>query len=448
MTGAAPLPRFRRVGYGIGDIGFNIYFTTAGLYLLYYYTDVLGLPAATAGWITGAALVWDAFCDPLMGYLASRTRSRWGRYRPYILFGTVPLALSWVLIFVPTGFTGAKLVVFTLAAQMLFRTLYTVVSMPYLSLSAAMTSDSTERGRLAALRMICASAAGLLIAFFTLKLAAWLGGGDDMRGFLLSAMLFGLVGITAHMIVFLTSAEDPALADLPRPEIAGVWRMLRGNRPFWIVAGWLMAGSVASTLFNKTFPYFFKYSVGRPDLIGAILAVSILASMLSIPFWEAVMRRTSKRNITLFGFGVLIIGSFGFVMAGTSIPAYFVVAVIIGFGNGAGYLAFWAMVPDTVEYGEWQTGVRAEGMVFGLISFIQKAALGAAVIIVGEVLSLSGYVANRPQAPETLAAIRQLMVWAPTVLGGVGVAIIWHYPIGRERHAELVEAIRTREGMA
>jgi GPH family glycoside/pentoside/hexuronide:cation symporter len=441
---APPLPRWRRYGYGFGDVGFNIYFTTAGLYLLYYYTDVVGLSAATAGWISGAALVWDAFCDPLMGYLASRTRTRWGRYRPYILFGTVPLAASWVLMFLPTGLEGAALIVFTLAAQILFRTLYTIVSMPFLSLSAAMTSSSAERGQLAAARMVCASGIGLLVAFFTLKLAAWLGQGDDMAGFLRAAILYGSIGIVAHLVVFFTSTEDPLLADLPRPDITGIWRMLRGNRPFWIVAGWMMLGSSAQTIFTKTFPYYFKYAVNRPEMIGSVLALSILCSMLSIPVWEAIMRRTSKSRITVMGFFVIVAGGLAFAFAGTNLAAYFAVAVIVGFGNGAGYLAFWAMVPDTVEYGEWQTGVRAEGMVFGLISFIQKAALGVAVIGVGQALSAAGYVANQPQSPQTLEAMRDLMIWAPIILGGLGVIIIRRYPIDKVRHAELVAAIAAR----
>jgi GPH family glycoside/pentoside/hexuronide:cation symporter len=127
---------------------------------LLYYTDVLGLAPATAGWIFAAALAWDAVTDPVMGYIASRTRTRWGRYRPYLLFGAVPLAASWALIFLPTGFTGTALTLFALAAHMLFRTCYTVVSMPYVSLSAVMTSDSHERGVLAGFRMVAATGGG------------------------------------------------------------------------------------------------------------------------------------------------------------------------------------------------------------------------------------------------------------------------------------------------
>jgi glycoside/pentoside/hexuronide:cation symporter, GPH family len=448
MTARVPLSRVRRIGYGIGDIGFNLYFTTAALYLLYYYTDVLGLAPATAGWIFAAAMIWDAVADPVMGYLASRTRSRWGRYRPYLLFGAVPLAASWVLIFWPTGLTGGALVIFTLAAHMLFRTVYTIVSMPYLSLSAAMTSDSTERGILASIRMLSATAAGLCIAFFTLKLAAVLGGDDALRGFYYTAILYGCLAAALHFGVFAATAEDPAASEAPLPDAAGLWRMIRGNRPFWIVAGWLMVGSTASTLFGKTLPYLFKYGLHRADLIGPALAAITATAMLSIPFWTVVMRRTSKRTVCLAGSIIGVIGYAGFAAAGDALPMLFAALAVLGFGGGAGFLTFWAMVPDTVEYGEWQSGVRAEGIVFGLISFIQKAALGVAVGVLGELLGLVGYVANQPQTADTLAAMRWLMTTGPAALGIIGALIIARYPLDRRRHADLVDAIATRRAAA
>lgn len=444
MSATAPLPRFRRIGYGVGDVGFNLYFTTASLYLLYYYTDVLGLPAATAGWIFASALIWDAIADPLMGYIASRTRSRWGRYRPYLLFGAVPLAASWVLIFWPTGLTGSALILFALAAHMLFRTVYTIVSMPYLSLSAAMTSDSTERGVLASIRMLSATAAGLCIAFFTLKLASALGGGDTLRGFLYTAILYGFLAAILHVGVFVTTVEDAAVNDGPLPSVADLWRMIRGNRPFWIVAGWLMAGSTASTMFGKTLPYMFKYDLNRADLIGPALACLTACAMLSIPFWSWAMRRTSKRTVCVAGGVIGLVGYVMFAAVGSAVPILFAALAVLGIGSGAGYLTFWAMVPDTVEYGEWQSGVRAEGIIFGLIAFIQKAALGLAVGVLGELLGLAGYVANQPQTPDTLTAIRGLMVLGPVLLGIVGVFVIYRYPIDRARHAALVHAIRER----
>jgi GPH family glycoside/pentoside/hexuronide:cation symporter len=230
----------------------------------------------------------------------------------------------------------------------------------------------------------------------------------------------------------------------PLPDAAGLWRMIRENRPFWIIAGWLMAGSTASTLFGKTLPYLFKYDLDRPDLIGPALAAITASAMVSIPLWTLAMRRTSKRAVCLAGSVAGIIGYAGFAAAGSNLPALFASLVVLGLGSGAGYLTFWAMVPDTVEYGEWRSGVRAEGIVFGLISFIQKAALGVAVGVLGELLGLVGYVANQPQTADTLSAMRYLMVAGPAALGVVGAIIIGRYPIDRQHHAELVKAIESR----
>lgn len=449
MTGAdesGKLTWARRLGYGVGDIGFNLFWTTASLFLLLFYTDVAGLPPATAGWVFAAALVWDAVTDPVMGYLASRTRSRWGRYRPWILFGAVPLAASWALMFAPLGLNGVALTLWALAAQMLFRTFYTVVSMPYVSLSAAMTSDSSERGLLAMIRMLSATGAGLAIALATLPLVEQLGGGDQARGFFRVALLYATLSVALLLMVFAASREDPAASTAPLPSMADMARMLGSNRAFWLVAGFMLMGAVASTFFGKTIPYHLKYDAGREALIGPSLATITGAAFLAIPLWTALMRRTSKRTVALAG---LALGSVGYVLFfaghGAGKAPFFATLAVIGAASGAGYLSFWSMLPDTVEYGEWKTGVRAEGIIFGFISFVQKAALGIAVGTLGQALAGIGYVANQPQAPETLAAIRQLMLWAPILCAAAGATIIWFYPLDRATHARLVADIRIRQ---
>lgn len=441
---SAPLSWPRRLGYGVGDMGFNLFFTTASLFLLLYYTDVAGLPPATAGWIMAAALVWDAVTDPAMGYLASRTRSRWGRYRPWILFGTVPLAASWALIFLPTGFTGLALALWALAAQMLFRTCYTIVSMPYVSLSAAMTTDSRERGVLAAIRMLSATAAGLGIALSTLPLVARLGGGDEAAGFFRVALVYGVLASGLLLLVFATSREDPAAHEAPLPSAADMVRMLGANRAFWLVAGSMLMASFGSTFFGKTIPYHLKYDGDRAALIGPALATITGCAFLAIPLWTALMQRTSKRIVSLCGTALGVAGYALFHLAGGALVPMFLTLALLGVSAGAAYLTFWAMLPDTVEYGEWRTGVRAEGIIFGFISFVQKAALGIAIGLLGEVLGAIGYVANQPQAPETLADMRLVMLWVPILCALGGAAFIWRYPIDAATHRTLVQDIGRR----
>jgi glycoside/pentoside/hexuronide:cation symporter, GPH family len=445
-AGGVRLPLRLKLGFGIGDLGFNLFFTTASLYLLYYYTDVLGLSPATGGWIFAVAMIWDAVTDPAMGYIANRTRSRWGRYRPYLLFGCVPLGLSFAAMFWPTRLEGATLVGFTLATHMLFRTAYTVLSMPYSSLMAAMTSDSQERGSLAAFRMVSATAGGLFVAFSTLKLVEALGEGDPLRGFFLRPVLYAVAAVALFLTTFATTAEAaPQAAHEPVLTPRAAATMLVRNRAFLIVCAYTILAMAGGTFLSKTLPYYFKYVLGREDLIG--LALTALAGMVfvAVPVWARLMRRIAKRNIALSGAAVSLSALLVLSLApAPSIEFTMALLLVIGFGNAAGFLSFWAMLPDTVEYGEWRAGVRAEGVIFGLVSFAQKAGLAIAVGILGQLLEAIGYVANRPQSPETLAGLTQLMTYGPIALGVAAASILLFYPLDRRTHGRLVRLLDRR----
>ncbi len=439
---AAGISLGQKIGYGIGDFGLHLFFLTASLYLLYYYTDVMGLPPATAGWVFAAALIWDAIFDPIIGGLANRTSTRWGRYRPYLLFSAIPLAASWVLIFLPTNLTGVALVVFAAAAHILFRTVYTFAAMPYLALMAAMSQDSTERSSLAAFRLFSAACAGIFVAFMTLQLVESFGGGEI--GFLRVAMLYSLLATMFLIIVFLTTREVIDAKAIVKPSFGEMIRMLRDNNAFWLVCGALLAGSMANVFFNKTIPYFFKYSVEREDLIGPALGILTSVMTLSIPMWAFVMRRTTKRIAFLTG---TCIASLAYVLVwlapnqpNTLLP----LLALLGFGMGAIYLSTWAMMPDTVEFGEWRTGIRAEGAIFGFVSLAQKASLALGAGLLGETLSRIGFEANVPQSPETLTGISLIMVIVPATCILAAGACILFYPLDTRTHGRLVTVLQWR----
>jgi glycoside/pentoside/hexuronide:cation symporter, GPH family len=441
-TPTAALPFRRRFGYGIGDFGFNLFFTTAGLYLLFYYTDVLGLPPATAGWVFAVALIWDAVFDPLMGYLANRTRTRWGRYRPYLLFGAVPLAATWVLMFVPTGLTGTALVIFAVATHMLFRTLYAVVSMPYLALSAVMTSDSGERGVLASFRMMAAVACGLFAAFGTLKFVEAFGGGQT--GFLWTAVLYGTLACAIFAFVFANTQEAAEVEGEAAPTVREMLHMLRRNRAFWIVSGAMLAASVGSTMFQKTLPYYLKYALGREDLIGLALTIVTGAAAISIPVWTMVMKRWSKRVMWQSGLAIALCTYPALWLAPQSPTGMLPLFGLLGFAAGAGVIGFWAMMPDTVEYGQWKSGVRAEGAIFGIVSLIQKGGLGIAAGVLGELLGYVGYRANVAQTPETLAAMKLIMIGTPLLCALIALAFVSTYPLDGRTHGRIVKILARR----
>lgn len=431
-----------KMGYGAGDFGFNLFFTTAQLYLFYYYTDILGLAAGVAGIVFAAPLIWDAIFDPLMGYVANRTRSRWGRYRPFLVFGAVPLAASWALMFVPTGFTGTTLILFALATHILFRTFYAVVSMPYLALSAAMTSDSAERSELAGFRMFAVAICGLLSATLTLQLVEMFGGGQS--GFFRVAILYSSLAVLLFFFTFSVTRESAEVPDEEAPSLREMAAMLAHNKPFWIAAAAMGVCSIASTMNGKFIPYFFKYVVGDESLIGPALGALTALFLVSVPIWTFLMKRSSKRRIWLASIGVSMLSSTLFYLAPNEAALAIPALALGGVALGGIATSFWAAMPDTVEYGEWRSGIRAEGAIFGFVSLIQKSGLGLAAILVGFLLELIGYQANQVQSVETLDGIKFLMVVGPLALNAAAIVVIIFYRLGPKQHAKIVDELRTR----
>ena len=433
----------RKFGYGVGDLGFGLLFLTLSQFLLYYYTDVLGLSPATAGWVFGAAVVWDALIDPVMGGIANRTRSRWGRYRPYLLWCAVPLALVWALMFLPTGFSGTALIVYAAGVHFLFRTVYTVASMPYLALSAAMTEDSGERSLLAAFRLVLQAAAGVLVAFATLPLVKALGGGQV--GFFNVALIYGAGAAACIFVAFFAAREVLSIEALTvRPSFKQMIAMLRSNIVFWLACGAFLLFSVATVFFNKSLPYFMKYGLGREELMGPALGIYAMCITFTIPVWAQITKRSSKRRVFLIGSGIALLTYGALWLAPLDHRVWLPLIGLLGVGSGAIFLSTWAMIPDTVEFGEWKTGIRAEGATFGFVSFVQKASLGFAAGLLGEVLSVIGYTANMAQTPETLASLKIIMLAVPALFASLATVTILFYSLDAKRHGRLVRALRWR----
>jgi GPH family glycoside/pentoside/hexuronide:cation symporter len=443
-SGDRRLTRREVVGYGLGDFGFNLFWTTTSLYLLFFYTDVLGLDPTTAGLIILICLVWDGVTDPMMGALASRTRTRWGRYRPFVLLGAPFTAVSFWLMFTRPPFEGEWVAAWALGTHLLFRTAYTVQSIPYSSLTAVMTTNSTERGRLAAARMVCATLSGLLVAFFTLALAARLAE-DRASGFALLAGIYAVVSLTLFAITFASAREHVAPRNEARPTIGDLARLLRGNTAFLLLFAATMVSSIGGTLFSKSLVYYVIYKLGSPDAVGLLLATLIGTVTLFVPLWQLVTRRTSKRFVWLCGSGwSAFVWSLWFLLPPTSTGTALAYMVASGIGSAAFYLTFWSMLPDTIEYGLFKTRVRAESLQFGLISLSQKVALGIGVGLLGIMLDAIGYRANQPQSAETLGGLTLILTLVPAVLAATSGLIMYFYPIDQRLHRRLSRAVEWR----
>lgn len=434
------------VGFTVGDYAFNLYWQSVSLFLLFFYTDAVGLSAGVAGLIYMIASIFDAVIDPLMGAIADRTRTRWGRYRPYILFGCPFVGLAFLLLYYRPPLEGAGLAIWMLAAHIIFRIAYTVASIPYTSMSARITTSSAERNSIAGGRIIFATLGGLTVAGLTQPLARYFGNGDLAHGFLMAAGVFAVIATLVMPIVFFATREPPETGTEVVPHgISGYWQALTHNRALWTMLIGVCTGTVCATALGKSVLYYFKYYIGNEGAAATSLAVCTAAGLVIVPAWMAVTRRIGKRNAWFAAIVWGLIGLAGFALIDVrTVPmaiGFFLWMQVTALGLALG---FWSILPDTVEYGELKTGRRAESFVFGLGQFFLKVALGLGAGLYGWLLGLVGYRANVPQTAETLANLKLLMIVLPTVgLIAAGAAMIL-YPIRGRMHDEIVEELARR----
>ncbi|MDB5456884.1 MAG: glycoside transporter [Caulobacter sp.] len=448
MSGTTQLTTVRKAAIGIGDFGFNLYWQTAGLYLLFFYTDALGLPAATAGFIYMSALIWDAMLDPVLGLLVDRTRTSMGRYRPYLLMGGAPLALGFIAMFAGPSTPALAAVVFAAGTHLAFRTLYALVSIPYAALFARITSDSTQRGDLAGVRMVFGTLAAITVAALTLPLAqAFSTPEDPRRGWMIVGAGYGLLATLCLLAVaWATRGLDAADArDAAPPPLKAVLKSLAANRALHLVLGAVVLSAFSGTMFSKNLLYYFKYVLGDAKLGSAALTIGALTAAVCVPAFAVVMRLVGKRATWLIGVAPGVAGLLLWHYAdGKGIPLLYLAIALQAMGLASYVVCFWGMLPDTVEYGEWRSGTRTESMVFGLTVLGQKAALGLGAGFLGVALTHVGYQPNAVQTPETLAGIKAMMFWIP-LAGGLGsAALIFLYPINRAAHQKMVAEIAAR----
>ncbi|PQZ84517.1 MULTISPECIES: MFS transporter [unclassified Brevundimonas] len=434
----------RVIGYGAGDFAFNLSFTFCSLFLLYFYTDVLEIHPGTAGLIIMAALIWEGISDPIIGILANRSRSRWGRYRPFLLFGAVPLGLSVIAMFMPVGLTGAALVAYCFITHLIYRTLFTVVNIPYIALSAQMTRDTNQRGALAATRMLFAIACGVVLAALTLPLSAAFGGGQT--GFFILSIVYSVVAAAVLLICFASTREEVVEAEHAPIRFRDMFAAMAVNRPFLLLFAATALGATGYTMAGKAVIYYIKYWVGSEAAVTLALVVGLGAAALAMIPWMLVARRFSKRAVWLAGAMINVV-AFGVILAFAPRGGVLLwgALVAIGVGNSAFILTFWSMIPDTVEFGEWRTGTRAEGPLFGLIAFSQKVALGLGTGLIGVLLDVVGYTPNQAQTPETLRGIVLLYGLGPMLLFLGSIAVIWAYPLTGSVHGRIVRVIDWRK---
>jgi GPH family glycoside/pentoside/hexuronide:cation symporter len=399
-----------------------------------------------AGWIYALGIGWDAITDPYMGYIAERTRTKMGSYRPYIFFGSIPLALSFILLFWVPPFEGSLLFVFLIIVNFFHRTCFTIVSVPYSSLTARISDDSEERTKLTTARMLGASFGTLSISALGFPIINWFGSGEESLGFVYLGICSGLAAILILAITVKTVKERNFDIEFSKlPSFSEVSKSIVNNYAFLIVFASTLTLITTSIMFNKNLIYYTKYALGLHEFQGLILGVSSASAFLAIPIWAYFALKIGKRNSWLISMSLLVFSFlFFYLYPIKNLIELLIVLIALGIGNGATGVLFWSMLPDTIEYGEWKTGVRTESSLYGFMTFAQKGGIAISALILGMLLTNIGFIPNTVQSEETLESLKSLMTFIPLAGVVLSFILVYFYPIDSKFHKKLIREINER----
>lgn len=444
-----------RFSYGCGDFGCNIIYTAMSAFLLFYYTDYAGVSAFAVGSIMMVSRFFDGISDIVMGVMVDRTRSRFGKARPWLLRMCIPFAVSGVLLFsVPVSWTAApKLVYVFITYNLVSTVIYTAINVPYSALNALMTQDPYERSVLSIFRNLLATAGTLTINTFTLPLVEYFG--NTPSAWTKTFCVFGLLSVAAFLINFLGTRERVKPAALAEgtdkapdvPFLEGI-RALFKNKYWIMMTGMLALFFLMYSVNGGATVFYAKDVLGNKDLVAVINGIFNVVQIVGMFFIAMMVKRLGKRNVFSMGLALDIIGMLVLNFSGGTMGLIMISSAIRGIGNACGGATMWAMVSDTIDYGEWKTGYRTEGLVNSACSFGYKIGNGIGSALLGWILELGGYVGQAAaQSASALASIKVCFVWIPIAVYVSGLVIMRFYHLDRE-FPGIIADLKKRNGRA
>jgi GPH family glycoside/pentoside/hexuronide:cation symporter len=436
-----------RVLYGSGDLGLSMTSTIIAVLFGMFLTDVVRLRPALAGVAIFIGRTADYLNDPVIGYLSDRTRSRWGRRRPWLLFGAIPFGLSFTAMWaIPPFDSQLALAIYYGGAYVLFDCATTAVGMPYYALTPELTLDYDERTRLTSYRMAFSLVGGLVAFTIPLLLTGTMQPPHAPRVLGMGAA-FGVVSAIPFWVVFASTRERAEFADQPEPSLRESLKSAARNKPFRVAAGVFLLTWTTVDIVLTVLLYFIKYRMHLEQHADTITGAIFVTALLSLPFWMRASERWDKSRAYIAGIAFWAAVQIAMVLIEPSwgLPVSIVLSMLAGIGVGAAHVLPWAMLPDAIELDEFETGQRHEGMFYSLVSLAQKVASSIAVPSALWVLDVTGYRADLPvQRPEVVNAVRVLMGPVPAVLLVCAMLFAAANPIDRAKHAEVRAALEAR----
>ena len=445
-----------KLGYGLGDTASNFFFQVFNIFLLYYYTDVFGIDPALVGVMFIVTKVVDAISDPVMGLVADRTNSRWGKFRPYLLWGAIPYGVLGYAMFAGPELSDTGKLAYAYVTYTLMMLAYTVINIPYSALMGVMSSNSVERTSLSSYRFVCAFSAAWVIGTFVTPLKTILGGGDEAQGFRLTMMLFAVISIALFWVTFASTRERVK----PMQEKSNLkldFQAMLGNLPWLTLFFAAIFTLMNAAVRNGTIMYYFKYYVGDDgtpiflifDKTAVFMSLGLLTMLGGIALTKTLCDYFEKRSllITLTVLNAVSMAAFYI----TPPDQYWLMVVVNCVGTlviGPTPALVWAMYADCADYGEWKTGRRITALTFSSLQFAQKLGLAVGAGLAGVILGLFGFVANEAQTATSLAGIRFMFSVMPATLAVLGAAAIYFYRIDSQTISRFERELAERHEQA
>jgi GPH family glycoside/pentoside/hexuronide:cation symporter len=440
-----------KVGYALGDVASNFYWRVFDAFLFIFYTDTFGLAPAAVGTMMLVTRLIDAFSDPLMGAMADRTQTRFGKFRPYLLWGILPLAAAGVLTFTVPDTSDSGKLIWAYCTYIFMMLAYTFINVPYGALLGVVTADSQQRTTLTSFRFIGAFSGGTLVAYMTPKLVAWLGQGNEALGWQLTMVAYGAVALVLFVFTFLATKEriSPP-AGQKTPVIQDV-KDLFANKPWIVLFALALIIMMTISLRGSVGTFYFKYYVGREDLIGTFLSLYMIALAIGAACTPLLTKLADKKRLLMILMALVAVLSAAFYFVPPDrIWLMYTLQFAIGLCLGPKSPLVFSMYADTADYSQWRTGRRATAMVFSAAAFSQKLGGALAGAMIGWMLGALGYVANQTQNSDSTLGIVLLMTLIPAGFALLAVLVVRLYSLSDNElikiQAELDLPPKHREG--
>ncbi|WP_195590500.1 MFS transporter [Bacteroides finegoldii] len=447
-----------KIGYGFGDMASSMFWKLFGSYLMIFYTDVFGMPAAVVGTMFLITRVWDSAFDPIIGIIADRTQSRWGKFRPYLLYLAIPFAVIGVLTFTTPDFSDGGKVIYAYFTYSLMMMVYSAINVPYASLLGVMSPEPKDRNMLSTYRMTFAYIGSFIaLLLFMPMVNRFSMGHDEQHGWMMSVIVIAVLCALLFYGCFAWTTERVKPIKKQQNSLKSDLQDLLHNRPWWILLGAGVAALVFNSIRDGATVYYFKYYVVEEEyasvslfgisfvLSGLYLAVGQAANIVGVVLAAPLSNRIGKKKTYMWAMSIATVLSIIFYWFDKEqLMLMFIFQVLISICAGSIFPLLWSMYADCADYSELKTGNRATGLIFSSSSMSQKFGWAIGSAVTGWLLAFYGFEANAVQGEEAIHGIRTFLSWLPAMGTVLSVIFISLYPLSEKEMRKITNQLNDK----